>query len=236
MLGKNNLKMVSYIDVDPLSQTVIDSLLEWHDGNKELFNADATKQLGYPWDHSTIREQYGHDHLNMIDLGYGIPGSKWNQGFVDKFPALVDYFNNMPFDKISAIVLLETIRECPAHVDQSKLGNYKDVTLEPCNYRMTIRQSNSLGFWVSPMNESRWGIRWMLDSSIKMLWTAEVGRWWVLNNHVNSHGSYWEHGDRKVIVSIQGTPNTERHKALLAKTTDDGCIYHPDAGKERWKK
>ena len=236
MLSRNNLKMVSYIDIEPLSQPVIDRLLEWHDNNKAIYNTQSTMELGYPWNHSIIRAKSGHEHINMVPLDYGIVGSRWNKEFVDMFPEIVEHFNNLPFDAISAIVLLETVKECPAHMDASKLDNYRDVTLEPCNYRMTIRHSNSPGFWVAPLDESRWGIRWMLDSSVKMEWAPEIGRWWALNNHVNSHGSHWEQGDKKVIVSVQGTPNSEKHKALLANTTEDGCIFHPDAGKERWKK
>lgn len=229
MLERYNLIMTGYINLPPFSEATVEKLLEWHDSVKETLANPGAVALRQPWIASVIRD-YDSNLESPIKLNSGISGNPWNFDFVDKFPELISVFNSLPFDNIERIYLLENYKFCDSHNDQSKFL-YSENSIEPCNYRMTLRNSQtSKGFFVQPKPFKTWGTA---DAIKKQgfpvyYWPGKPGYWWVLNNYCCQHGSDWKLGDNKVILSIQGTPNEEKHLALLKDSDHLKSITHPN--------
>ena len=229
MLERRNLIMTGYVNLPPISHENITKLLNWHDSNKDQLNNLGAEALGQPWIASKIRDF----DVNLKSAGYAkksIPGNPWNTDFLLRFPELVDILNSLPFKKIERILLLQNTKFCPAHNDQSKFL-YSDNYIEPCNYRVTLRSSTkSKGFFVQPKSFKDWGTQHALKGHglPAMYWNARPGYWWVLNNFCCQHGSDWREGDDKVILSIQGTPDDEKHLKLIEDSYHLKCIEHPD--------
>lgn len=224
--------MVGYINLPPLREDDINKLLDWHDSTKDRLDNLGAEALGQPWVASRIRD-FDVNLESPTLVRNSIPGNPWNKDFTSKFPELVSIFNSLPFDRIERILLLQNTKFCPSHNDQSKFL-YPDNSIEPCNYRMTLRDSKtSRGFFVQPKPFKTWGTRdaiWNQGYPL-MHWNGKPGYWWVLNNFCCQHGSDWKEGDDKVILSIQGTPNSERHLELLRNSDHFKCIEHPNLKK-----
>lgn len=232
MLDRHNLIMVGYINLPPLSEKNITELLDWHDSSKNRLDNPGAEALGQPWIASKIRD-FDVNLKSSTLVGTNIPGNPWNTEFVIRFPELVTIFNSLPFERIERILLLQNTKFCKSHNDQSKFL-YNDNHIEPCNYRLTLRNSKkSLGFFVQPKPFNSWGTQHAIQNQNLPLvhWNAKPGYWWVLNNFCCQHGSDWEEGDDKVILSIQGTPNSKKHLQLLKESSHLKCAEHPDLAK-----
>lgn len=232
MIERHNLMMTSYIDLPPLAQNSIDALLSWHDSVKTMLDNSGAMALNNPWISSAIRD-FKTNLETSTEVENSIPGNPWNSDFVSKFPDLVKTFNALPFTHIERILLLQNTKFCPSHNDQSKFL-YSDNSIEPCNYRMTLRDSkSSKGFFVQPKPFSTWGTQHAFKKQgwPAMFWNAKPGWWWVLNNFCCQHGSDWKEGDDKVILSVQGTPDPVRHLELLKNSTHLRSLDHPNLAK-----
>jgi len=220
------LIMTGEVGIPGLSSLDIQELLVWHDNNKTILDNRGGEGLYFPWVHTKIRD-VELTESNSLVINSTIPGSPWNREFVETFPNLVELFDSLPFEKIYRIVLLETIKECVPHIDLSSLF-YQDNTLEPCNYRMTLRESShSQGFYVQPIPEEEFGTgarKERTSKYTKQHYHPTLGNWWVLNNWCCQHGSDWKEGDQKVLVSVQGRPS-EDHRAYLNSLKN--ITYHP---------
>jgi hypothetical protein len=232
MLLRHNLKMTSYVNLPPLSEEHIMSLLAWHDSTKKTLINPGAIALQKPWLGSRIRD-FKENFKSPMEVVDGIPGNPWNSDFVNRFPDLVKIFNNLPFDRIEKILLLQNNKFCQSHNDQSSFL-YDDIATEPCNYRLTLRRSTaSEGFFVQPKPVESWGSAnaLLFRGLRRFFWDARPGHWWTLNNFCCQHGSDWKEGDDKVIISIQGTPNREKHLELLKNSEHLECLEHPDITK-----
>jgi hypothetical protein len=222
---RHNLKMVTEVAVPGIPQNLVTALLRWHDDNKSVLANTGAVALNRPWVSTTIRD------VDATSTVCGsIPGSPWNPVFVKQFPQVVSILNRLPLQHIERIYLLETQAVCPAHTDMSRLL-YDDNTLEPCNYRMTLREStSSSGFYVQPKEIANWGgPTKSVTSPIINYWACSIGKWWTLNNFICQHGSDYSPGDHKVIISVQGTPNPVTHPTTLIASEGLPCIWHPIA-------
>jgi hypothetical protein len=229
ILSRYNLKMTSYINLPPLSEEHITSLLAWHDLTKETLINPGAIALKKPWIASKIRDLAANLEL-PTEIVNSIPGNPWSSDFVNRFPEIVKIFNSLPFNRIEKIILLQNNKFCQSHNDQSSLL-YDDISIEPCNYRLTLRGSTaSKGFFIQPKPVTSWGSTYaLLNKGLPVVyWDAKPGHWWTLNNFCCQHGSDWEEGDNKVIISVQGTPNTEKHLELLNNSEHLECLEHPD--------
>jgi hypothetical protein len=233
---EHNLNMVMEVALPPIDKKLLEEILKWHDQQKTLLNNPGSRALRFPWLATTIRD-YEQNLKNSIELDYGISGNPWNRDFVENFQDFVEVINSIPLTEIKRIYLLETIKPCPTHVDMSK-QLYNDLSLEPCNYRISMRENTSnSGFYIQPKPRKEWGnSRAILSGDTEynngngidpITWTPKVGHWWVLNNYCCQHGSTWQEGDNKVILSVQGTPDTKKHKELLERSKDCNKIDHP---------
>lgn len=221
--------MTSYVNLPPFSEETVNKLLEWHDSNKKRLANPGAVALRQPWEASTIRDFY-INMLNPVKVVDSIPGNPWSFDFTQKFPELISVFNSLPFLQIERILLLQNTKFCDSHNDQSKFL-YNEASLEPCNYRMTLRGSKvSKGFFVQPKPFKHWGSEDALKNQGLPVyyWDAKPGYWWTLNNFCCQHGSDWKPGDDKVILSIQGTPDPEKHLELLKNSEHLKCIEHPN--------
>lgn len=222
----NNLKMVSYVDLPPLEEGEIDKLLNWHDGRKTVMSNKGGQNLEFPWLWTQIRD---------IDLEGGVqhpgtlPGSGWNEDFLLNFPDLASYFNCLPMTDVTRIVLLETKKSVLPHVDLSS-EYYDGHIFEPANFRMTLRNADGPGFFVQALPRDMWAIGPSTNNETQFSkdhFKAELGRWWVLNNYCCQHGSDFQPGDRKVLISVQGKISP-RHLALLHRSEHLESINHPE--------
>jgi hypothetical protein len=221
--------MVGYINLPPLSEENITKLLDWHDSNKDRLDNLGAEALRQPWIASKIRD-FDFNLKSPTLAKTVIPGNPWNSDFIMRFPELVTIFNNLPFQRIERILLLQNTKFCDSHNDQSKFL-YSDNHIEPCNYRLTLRDSKkSRGFFVQPKPFNSWGTQHAIKNQNLPLvhWNAKPGYWWVLNNFCCQHGSDWQEGDDKVILSIQGTPDPEKHLALLKDSDHLKSLEHPN--------
>jgi hypothetical protein len=221
---KENLIMAGEVNLPSMPRDLVDKLLIWHDSKKTVLTNKGATALYYPWVHTKIRDNEGD---NLIDIDESIPGSPWNSDFVEEFPELVKFLNQLPLKTVGRIILLETIKPCTPHIDLSSMY-YTDTTYEPCNYRMTLRESKSNGFYVQAIPKEDFGTGPRRDKTSiydKNFFKPKIGNWWVLNNWCCQHGSEWDEGDNKVLISIQGTPS-EDHRVLLKSLTN--VIYHPE--------
>lgn len=222
---KENLIMAGEVDLPTMSDKVISKLLKWHDSNKKLLENRGAAALYHPWVHTKIRDT---DEMDSVELPNTTPGAPWNKEFVELFPELIEFFNILPLKSIGRIILLETVKPCTPHIDLSSMY-YTDITLEPCNYRMTLRASNSNGFYVQAIPAEEFGQGPRRDKTSvfqKEHFKPRLGHWWVLNNWCCQHGSDWEEGDSKVLISIQGEPK-DQHRELLK--TISNSVFHPTA-------
>lgn len=229
MLERHNLIMTGYVNLPPLNEEDITKLLNWHDANKQTLDNLGAMALNQPWVASTIRDFRVNLKYAKAPTG-NIPGNPWNYDFIIRFPKLVSVFDSLPFTKIERIILLQNTKFCAAHTDQSKFL-YLDNSIEPCNYRLTLRQSTkSKGFFVQPKPFKTWGTQHAItDQELPVMhWNAKPGYWWVLNNFCCQHGSDWREGDEKVIISVQGTPDPEKHLALLKNSEHLKSLEHPN--------
>lgn len=209
-----------------LSTDECNELLKWHDNNKSLLNNIGSIGLYNPWLHTKIRDIDLKD--SSIKIENAVRGSPWNRDFAKTFPNLIEKFNELPFIYIHKIIILETIKECVPHIDGSA-SSHNDKTVEPYGYRMLLRTpSKSKGFYVQaiPTEEFGMGPRKEMHSPYpKQYYKPELGKWWVLNNWCCQHGSDWEEGDNKVLISVIGIPSL-KHTELLKSLTN--IIKHPD--------
>jgi hypothetical protein len=229
MLERHNLIMAGYINLPPFSEENITKLLEWHDLGKDRLDNLGAEALGQPWIASKIRD-FEVNLKSPILVKNSIPGNPWNLDFAIRFPDLVSIFNSLPFKKIERILLLQNTKFCPSHNDQSKFL-YDDNYIEPCNYRLTLRNSKkSKGFFVQPKQFKDWGTQHALKNHglPAVHWNPKPGYWWVLNNFCCQHGSDWKEGDDKVILSVQGTPDHEKHLELIKNSEHLKCVNHPN--------
>lgn len=229
MISQSNMKMVAYMDLPALPLTRVNALLEWHDARKETLTNRGGVNLGFPWTHTKLRDS---DLLpaESVAVRYTTAGSAWNSEFVSQFPDIVEYFNCLPLSYVGKIILLETTKACLTHIDLSTSW-CKDVTMEPWSYRMTLRNSEGPGFFVQAIPKAEWGSgpRTSKHSPYpKQHFKAEVGRWWALNQWCCQHGSDWQEGDRKVLISVQGTPY-EEHRNVLNRSELLPALIHPEA-------
>ena len=229
--------MVTDTPLEVMPKELVDRILVWHDSKKHKLDNIGASTLDYPWASSHIRNDVDID--DPVSLDNSIPGNPWNNEFVVKFPEALHYFNQLPLTYISRIVLLESTKEVIAHVDRSK-SHISDETLEPASYRMHLRGCEKQGFYVQPKPLAEWGSSRAITryspgyTHITRLpikyWQGEIGGWWLLNNFCAQHGSTYEPGDNKVIISVQGTPDTIRHKELLKNCNENklNCIRHEE--------
>ena len=220
---KYNLKMVSDTPLEVMPKELVDRILVWHDSKKHKLDNIGASTLDYPWASSHIRNNVDID--DPVSLDNSIPGNPWNKEFVDLFPSAIKYFDQLPLIKIERIVLLESTKEVLSHVDRSK-SHVPDSTCEPASYRMHLRGCEKEGFYIQGKPISEWGSsRAITPSSLGFThltkplpiryWQGKIGSWWLLNNFCAQHGSTYEPGDNKVIISVQGTIDPVRHKELL---------------------
>jgi hypothetical protein len=218
MAGETNLQGIN--------QTRLTDLLSWHDLKKTLLKNKGSIGLGNPWIHTKIRDSDLTE--NYKTLKNSIPGSPWSTDFIDKFPDLIKVFDELPLKVIHKIVILETIKECVSHIDGSS-ELYKDKLFEPCNYRMLLRKSqNSQGFYLQAISPEKFGCnpRKEIDSVYpKEHYRPAIGKWWVLNNWCCQHGSDWQPGDQKVLISVLGVP-APTHKTIV--TSLSNVLIHPN--------
>ena len=230
-----NLKMVMAVDLPELPQHLISGILEWHDSKKKLLNNSGAAGIKYPWISSHIRDNV--DIANPVNLKETIPGSPWNKEFVELFPDAIPFFNNLPLINIERIVLLESTKPVPVHVDRSKL-HFRSNILEPTSYRMYLRNAEkSNGFYVQSKPMREWGSpnaigmdsvghEHMTQPLPKNFWKISPGKWWLLDNFCTQHGADWKEGDDKVIISVQGRIDPAKHKELMNKSSNLECIKH----------
>jgi len=235
MMLKYNLKMVMEVDLPPLPQTLIDGILAWHDSKKALLDNIGAAGVGYPWIASHIRDNVSID--DPVNLENTIPGSPWNSEFVKLFPEAIPFFDSLPLTNIERIVLIESTKLVPPHVDRSKT-HCPNNSLEPASYRMHLRKAvKSNGFYMQPRPMKEWGnhraiimgspgYEHMTESLPARSWKIDPGKWWLLDNFCTQHGSDWKEGDDKVIVSVQGQIDPVRHKELLDRSAHMKCIKH----------
>jgi hypothetical protein len=221
-----------------MPKELVDRILVWHDSKKYKLDNIGASTLNYPWASSHIRNDVDIAHPCIIHDS--IPGNPWNKEFVDLFPGAIKYFDQLPLINIARIVLLESTKEVLSHVDRSKSHIQAD-TLEPASYRMHLRGCEKQGFYVQGKPLSEWGsARAITPVSAGFthltkplpirFWQGEIGRWWLLNNFCAQHGSTYEPGDNKVIISVQGTPDPVRHRELLKECAKQGlnCRKHEE--------
>jgi len=217
--------MTATTSLPSMSQSLIDQLLKWHDANKTVLVNKGANALYSPWVSTKIRD--GDLKENIIyNIPNTIPGTQWNKCFVEEFPQLVEYFNCLPLKRVDKIILLETTKSCVPHVDLSSLY-YNDISLEPANYRMSLRHGKSNGFYVQPVPEDQFGYprKEQFSPYPKQNYNPEVGKWWVLNNWCCQHGSDWIEGDQKVLISVQGTPSL-KHIEVINNDVEN-VLYYP---------
>jgi len=230
--------MVSDTPLEVMPKELVDRILEWHDSKKHKLDNIGASTLDYPWASSHIRNDV--DINDPVRVDNSIPGNPWNNEFVVKFPEALHYFNQLPLTYIERIVLLESTKEVLSHVDRSK-SHVPDATCEPASYRMHLRGCEKKGFYVQGKPMSEWGSRRAIEPVSagfthltkrlpKKFWQGKIGSWWLLNNFCAQHGSTYEPGDNKVIISVQGTIDSVRHKKLLENNEDRGlnCIKHEE--------
>lgn len=221
------LKMVAYMDLPALSLEQVQRLLEWHDERKLTLTNKGGVNLKYPWVHSKIRDS-DLPQSEKEEVAGTLSGTPWNREFVERFPDIVQHLECLPLSYVGKILLLETTKACPVHVDLSTAW-CSDVTMEPWSYRMTLRNANGPGFYVQAIPRAEWGSGPRTDKHSpfpKRYFKGELGRWWTLNQWCCQHGSEWDEGDQKVLISVQGTPS-EEHRKVLERSKSLGCIEHP---------
>jgi hypothetical protein len=217
--------MAATVDLPPMPAETVQKLLEWHDQNKVILDNVGARGLETPWYHTKIRDT--ENLPNSKTIQGTLPGAPWNSDFVSQFPELVLFFNNLPLMRVGKILLLETYKECFSHIDLSS-HNYSDVTYEPCNYRMTLRDTPGNSFYVQPIPENEFGSgpRKNRPSPYdRVYYHADIGKWWVLNNWCCQHGSEYTEGDRKVLISVQGTPYVKHRSLIKSNVSNVAC--HP---------
>jgi hypothetical protein len=226
MTNNNEFIMAGETDLQGITQARLINLLSWHDSNKTLLKNKGSIGLDNPWVHTKIRDSDLTG--NYKTLKDSIPGSPWNVDFINNFPDLIKIFDSLPLKVIHKIVILETIKECVSHIDGSS-GLYKDKSFEPCNYRMLLRKSqSSQGFYLQGISPEKFGCNpeKEIDSHYpKEYYQPAIGKWWVLNNWCCQHGSDWQSGDQKVLISVLGVPALS-HKKIV--TSLSNIILHPD--------
>jgi hypothetical protein len=223
-MKKTMYMMTATTSLPPMPQPLIDRLLQWHDKNKSVLTNRGATALYSPWLSTKIRD--GDLTENAVyHIPNTLPGRQWNRSFVNELQELVEYFNCLPLKKVDKIILLETTKPCVPHIDLSSLY-YNDISLEPANYRMSLRHSKSDGFYVQPIPENEFGSPRKERHSPypKQHYNSEIGKWWVLNNWCCQHGSDWTEGDNKVLISVQGTPS-EKHREVINNV--ENVLYHP---------
>jgi hypothetical protein len=191
-----------------------------------MTNKGATA-LHSPWLATRIRDQDITENA-IYYIPNTLPGRQWNRSFVNECKELIEYFNCLPLKRVDKILLLETIKPCVPHIDLSSIY-YNDMSLEPANYRMFLRHSNSDGFYVQPVPENEVGgpRKERYSPYAKQHYAPAIGKWWVLNNWCCQHGSDWTEGDNKVLIAVQGTPS-EKHRTVIAHNITN-VLYHPIA-------
>lgn len=226
MMLDNQVVMAGTTSLTGLSNEDCNNLLEWHDNNKTLLKNVGSIGLYNPWVHTKIRDL--EFNTNFIKIKETTPGCPWNADFVERFPKLVNSFNELPFSYIHKIIILETIKECVSHIDGSA-GTFNDKSYEPYGYRMLLRNPiKSKGFYVQGIEQKDFGCgprKETYSPYPKNYYSPEIGKWWVLNNWCCQHGSDWNEGDNKVLISVIGVPS-EKHKTLLSSLTN--IIKHPE--------
>lgn len=233
---KYNLKMTAEVDLPKMPVDLINRILEWHDAGKKLLDNAGAKGIDYPWISTHIRDNAGID--DPVSIPFLKPGSPWNREFVKLFPEAISYFECLPLVDIERIVLLEAKKKVWSHVDRSKT-HCPDNRLEPASYRMYLRESKSDGFYVQSRPMKEWGnhraiepispgYEYLKEPLPYRFWRTEIGQWWVLDNFCSQHGSKWQAGDNKVILSVQGKIHEGKHRELLDRSKNMRCIKHDD--------
>lgn len=227
MSNNVNLILAATTNLPKLSLDQVELLLEWHEREKTLLENKGSIMLYNPWYKSTIRDIDQID--NCVNIENSIQGPAWNKNFVDNFPELVNYFNCLPIKNIIRILILETYKECVSHIDMS--GINLDF-IEPSSYRMMLKNNTKKGFYVQPIPKEEFGsgIRKEHTSPYeKIYYKPPIGEWWLLNNWCCQHGSNWETGDKKVLISVQGSPSA-KHMIIRNDKNLKNIVYHPIAG------
>ena len=78
-----------------------------------------------------------------------------------------------------------------------------------------LRNNSRNGFYVQPIPKEEFGSgirKEMYSPYDKIYYKPEIGKWWVLNNWCCQHGSEWNEGESKVLISVQGAPSPEHMK------------------------
>lgn len=195
------------IDVDcpPVDRAKI---LRWHDSRKKRCMDPDISELEYPWAISKPRLRE-----NGSTPGY-IPGSSWDPSFEEEFPEIVSTVEQqLPFKEIVRVSVLEQLMEVRRHQDISRDPS---PHLEPASYRCTlVNDEPEKTFYL------RRGVRRLGTLEEKDLFPRlpSSTQWWVMGNLKSMHGSHMPSpGARKLIFSIWGVVDPERHFQLLQRS------------------
>lgn len=194
-----SIKDLAYLPTSKRLRTPVWKLLEWHDKYKRPLQGAGADQLDNPWTASQPRQN-----------------GRWLMNFAMQFPEFVEDVKALPFSSILRISFLESTQPVAPHQDLSR----DNPDLEPCSYRCFLVSDNT--FWLAECPEDMQdGKPKRVDFQPGYKWypKPDYGQWWLMNNQNSIHGCDEQRiGSKKVIVSIWGTVDPDKHRALLRET------------------
>ena len=199
-------KDIVYLESHKRLTDSVEDLVAYHDEHKFIIDGPVMKKLGNPW----------YTYQPVQDF-------VWDKNFVERFPNFYKDVMSLPFDSIRRISFLESYKIVAPHQDMSR----DSVELEPCAYRTFL--ANDETFYLTPCPDDlidgkskRIEDASVLDEFPKFFPNCELGRWWIMNNQNSIHGTIPQQlGSKKIIVSIWGKVNPERHMQFLEEAVKD---------------
>lgn len=200
-MEKSKYNLTDYVFV-PIDVPKIDfdrtELCAWFDSKKAEVDKeryDFIKPIDFPWNVVQIRPDWLKPKADEI------PGSGWEPEFIERFPNFKEVIENLPFDKIIRVYILEQFKEVLPHKDVSK---EKDPLLGPSTFRCPIvfDEPGSTFYFIKDSDPA---------AEIYPSFPDNHPYWFCMNNYTAKHGSHPPSlGKRKLMLCIWGEVNVTK--------------------------
>lgn len=198
MIDINSLKFIPldlpYVYCDPKN------IKDYMDHNSTRTEYEWTEKVQHPWNHVIVRAP------TIRDRSKRIPGSGWRPDFKELFPEVVEAVEQLPYEKITYVYILEQCIEVPPHFDYT--GRCSDSLLEPASYRISLLMEDQETFYICDDKEC---------TSHRYPVFPKSTNTWAFSNKETMHGSLMPaKGKRKILLSIgHGTLDKAKHFELI---------------------
>ena len=190
--------VLMYTPIDlPAMDVNRDEFIAWHESKRKRNKRDiGYNQRGFmpPW---------------MVSFAYA-EGFGWCNRFLKVIPNFQDIvYNHLPYTDIKKIIFLEQKIPCQLHQD---VGSRPDEEDEPGSYKAFMVYDKPLMYFQKDFE---------IEDKVYIKHPNELTKWFAINNYDALHAADLpEEPDRKIIMTILGKLDIEKHHKILSRSLE----------------